>query len=110
MRAGPARQQSAGIVSAQRPSPKIVQQNQTCGQILFFLFPDDCWKVCHFSKNKAAINWREHIVLMTWENIARPQMPDGLGESIATVRQRHTKNCQINILDAPVGWRARNTS
>src|SRR5262252_8002184 len=109
-RAGPTRHQSVGVPSAQRPRSKIIQQNQTSGQILFLLLPEDCWKVCHFSKNKAPVNWREHVVLMTWENKTRPQLPDGLGESIATVRQRCTKNCKINIFDAPVEWCAGNAS
>lgn len=75
---------SRGVASAQRPWPKIVEENQTPRQILRFAHQRG--KVRHFSKNKSAIQRREHVILMTRQNVTRPQLPDGFREALATVR------------------------
>src|SRR5215471_16382684 len=98
------------VSSTQRPWPKIIEQDQTSGQVAFFMFARDRRKVCHFSKNKSVIERGEHVVLMTWENETRPQLPNCFSISFATVRQRDTENRKIDIFNPGIRRRARNSA
>ena len=80
------------------------------GQVFLFLFAPDRWKVRHLSENKSAIEWREHVVLVTWENVTRPQLPHCFRESLATIRQRDPENCKIDISYSRVWRRAGNAT
>ena len=78
------------------------------GQILPFVFAHQRGKVCHFSKSESATYRREHVVLMTWQNVTWSQSFDGFSKSLATVGKRDSKNRKIDIFDPQVGRRARN--